>query len=236
MPWTRVPLGIVLPTMLAAAAPAPRQHAEAGRITVNLATLHVARLSTARSSGDSADSPFLLLSLLQTSTPSLTRRVPDDAPWRLRTDAAVPSTPLLSMALSPGDTACVLVSVMEREAPGSPRDTALASASAQQLRRSGAPLLGPASGILASSLGQLTPDGANWIGSVSLLVTNEAGTIHWRRMECVQYCSVLQGPPDAASGMVVAPAGGHPPAAIGVFELTGDSAIYHLAVSMTLTP
>jgi hypothetical protein len=65
--------------------------------------------------------------------------------------------------------------------------------------------------------------GAQWLGSASLLLTNEGGSIFWRRLDCVASCKVLTAP--AATAL---PSAGQPSA--GVLEFTGSGGVYHLAL------
>ena len=74
---------------------------------------------------------------------------------------------------------------------------------------------------LASALSPITNAGAHWIGSASLLVTNENGNVYWRALDCITTCKVLKGPAGALE-----PKGGRPMA--GVVELSGDGGTYHL--------
>ena len=76
----------------------------------------------------------------------------------------------------------------------------------------------------------LVKQGANWLGSVSLLVTNEGGAIYWRRLDCVMSCRVLTGPATTAL-----PATGGQPFASTV-ELSGNGGTYHLALRASRAP
>jgi len=71
--------------------------------------------------------------------------------------------------------------------------------------------------------------GAHWLGSASLLITNEEGAIFWRRLECVASCRVLNAPASTAL-----PATAAQPLA-GVVELSGSGGTYHLALRAART-
>jgi hypothetical protein len=71
--------------------------------------------------------------------------------------------------------------------------------------------------------------GAHWIGAVSLLLTNEGGSVFWRRLDCVASCKVLSAP--AASPLPAAAA----QAFAGVVELSGSGGTYHLALRANRT-
>jgi hypothetical protein len=76
--------------------------------------------------------------------------------------------------------------------------------------------------VLISVLENGSGHDARSIGSMTLLIANEAGTIFWRRLECVASCQVLNAPASTA----LTAAGGPP----GVVELTGSGGTYHLAL------
>ncbi|HEU4996449.1 MAG TPA: hypothetical protein VFT29_16650 [Gemmatimonadaceae bacterium] len=79
--------------------------------------------------------------------------------------------------------------------------------------------------VLENAQWQLS--GAHWLGSVSLLLTNEGGSVFWRRLDCVASCKVLSGP--ATTALPATPA---PPFA-GVVELSGNGGTYHLALRVS---
>ena len=76
--------------------------------------------------------------------------------------------------------------------------------------------------VLVSVMENGSGHDARTIGSLSLLIANEAGTVFWRRLECVTSCKVLNAPATTA----LTAAGGPP----GVVELTGSGGTYHLAL------
>jgi hypothetical protein len=67
------------------------------------------------------------------------------------------------------------------------------------------------------------------LGSATLLLTNEGGTMYWRALECVETCKVLSG--SAATNF--AARGGRPVA--GVVELSGSGATYHMQLQAQRT-
>jgi hypothetical protein len=71
--------------------------------------------------------------------------------------------------------------------------------------------------------------GARWLGSVSLLLTNEGGSVFWRRLDCVASCKVLSAP--ATTALPAAPTS----AFAGVVELSGSGGTYHLALRANRT-
>ena len=83
-------------------------------------------------------------------------------------------------------------------------------------------------------LAPLTTHGTNWLGSASLLLTNEGGTTYWTSLDCVATCTVLRSP--ATPGTAGAPLQEATPQASGVVELSGASATYHLQVAVRRVP
>jgi hypothetical protein len=73
-------------------------------------------------------------------------------------------------------------------------------------------------------------EGAYLLGSVSLLLTNEAGTVYWRRLDCVASCKVLTGPGTTA----LPPATAQPFS--GIVEFSGGGGTYHLALRANRAP
>ena len=151
------------------------------KVQLTMATLHAAALTTPRAAGDSTDTPFLVFAVIGRSA-SKASVLPDTGQLSIRNDGAVGTRPLTELSLERGDSAQVLISVLEN---GGGHD-------------------------------------ARALGSLSLLITNEAGTVFWRRLECVTSCKVLNAP--AATSLTAA---GGPP---GVVELSGSGGTYHLAL------
>ena len=73
--------------------------------------------------------------------------------------------------------------------------------------------------VLENATSQIA--GAHWIGSASLLLTNENGSVFWRRLDCVASCKVLTAP--ATTALSTQAFG-------GVVELSGNGGTYHLAL------
>jgi hypothetical protein len=76
----------------------------------------------------------------------------------------------------------------------------------------------------------LVKQGANVVGSVSLLLTNEGGDVYWRRLDCVASCKVVQAPAKTAL-----PATNGQPLGSTV-ELSGSGGTYHLALRASRAP
>jgi len=195
------------------------------RVSIDLATLHVAALTPSRGSGDVADSPFLLVSVLAPHERS-GMHLPAVGHWLLAQNAIVAPTPIEVVDLSPGDSARVVISVLEGESAESAPESAGLSASTELLARLAHPMVDSAEPALEAALDGLVRGGAHWIGSVSLLFTNEGGKAYWRRMDCARDCAVLQGLPEGAAGIqLVRPTN-------GVYELTGEGGTYHMQLSV----
>ena len=186
-------------------------------VRLSIATLHAAALTKARAAGDDTDSPFVLMSIIGPGGTIRASRVPTTGQLTIHLDEALGARPLTDLQLQPGDTVRLLVSVLEGNRVGQSEESKAASASTKALLEAGD---GRAS-ALASALSPITAAGAHWIGSASLLVTNENGNVYWRALDCITTCKVLKGPAGALE-----PKGGRPMA--GVVELSGDGGTYHL--------
>ena len=186
-------------------------------VRLSIATLHAAALTKARAAGDDIDSPFLLMSIIGPGGVIRASHVPTTGQLTIHLDEALGARPLTDLQLQPGDTVRLLVSVLEGNRVGQSEESKAASASTKALLEAGD---GRAS-ALASALSPITNAGAHWIGSASLLVTNENGNVYWRALDCITTCKVLKGPAGALE-----PKGGRPMA--GVVELSGDGGTYHL--------
>ena len=186
-------------------------------VRLSIATLHAAALTKARAAGDDTDSPFLLMSIIGPGGAIRASHVPTTGQLTIHLDEALGARPLTDLQLQPGDTVRLLVSVLEGNRVGQSEESKAASASTKALLEAGE---GRAS-ALASALSPITNAGAHWIGSASLLVTNENGNVYWRALDCITTCKVLKGPAGALE-----PKGGRPMA--GVVELSGDGGTYHL--------
>jgi hypothetical protein len=186
-------------------------------VRLSIATLHAAALTTARAAGDDTDSPFLLMSIIGPAGSIRASHVPTTGQLTIHLDEALGARPLTDLQLQPGDTARLLVSVLEGNRADESEESRAASASTNALLHAGDGRVS----ALASALSPITTAGAHWIGSASLLVTNESGTVYWRALDCIATCKVLKGPAGALE-----PKGGRPTA--GVVELSGDGGTYHL--------
>jgi hypothetical protein len=162
-----------------------RTSAPPEKVQLTMATLHAAALTTSRAAGDSTDAPFLIVSVSGPHTTTATI-LPESGPVSIRRDESIGARPLTELSLADGDSAHVLVSVLEN--------------AGEQVQ------------------------GAHWLGSVSLVVTNEGGAIYWRQLDCVASCKVLSAP--AATAL---PATGGK-AVGGIVELSGNGGTYHLAL------
>ena len=194
------------------------------RISLELATLHVAGLTSARTADDKTDAPYLLVSVLRTGGRTSVR-LPATGRWRLTEDAVVQPTVMDILELAPGDSARVVISVLESEATELAPEVAGATASTTALSAMAHPFLDPAGAAVAPVLVSLGQAGSRRIGVVSVLLTNEGGVTWWRRMECVEDCAVLKGlTPAAGASLATTTNGG--------FELNGAGGTYHLNLSL----
>ena len=187
------------------------------KVQLTIATLHAAALTTPRVAGDSTDAPFFLVEIVGPHNNSASI-LPRSAQPNIRLNEAVGARPLTELTLAQGDSVSVLVSVLENakvptSAEGAAAVTGARSASPAELSDHAKRLVAP-----------LVKAGANWIGSVNLLLTNENGAIFWRRLDCVASCSVLTGPATTAL-----PASAAQPSN-GVVEFSGNGGTYHLAL------
>ena len=199
-------------------APAP------SHVSISLATLHAAALTTARGSTDQADAPYFLVSVVGPRVSS-SARLPAGARFGIVNNGIVQPTELQRLELAPGDSVRVVISVLEAESGELAPETDAAKAATLALSGLPRPLLDPAGPALGPTVAGLQGAGAHWIGAVSLLLTNEGGSPYWRRMECAQDCEVLQGLPGAAGAALTGPVN-------GVFELRGAGGTYHMQLSL----
>jgi hypothetical protein len=162
-------------------------------VQLTIVTLHAASLTTARTAGDSTDAPFFVMSVVGPHMKS--GSILPDAGKSIRVNEQLGARPLTQLSLAAGDSVKVLVSVLENSS----------------VKSTDAPVVE-----------SLVKQGANLVGTVSMLVTNEGGAIFWRKLECVASCKVLNGPAATAVS-------GAQPAA-GVVELSGNGGTYHLAL------
>lgn len=86
---------------------------------------------------------------------------------------------------------------------------------------------------MSPTLAALTRRGAHWLGSASVLITNEAGSLHWRTLDCVQTGTVLNPPADPTSGSTLTAESKQPLG--GVVELSGSAGTYQMQLAAKRT-
>ncbi|MDB4875349.1 MAG: hypothetical protein JWM41_1795 [Gemmatimonadetes bacterium] len=220
-----VSVGVLLP-VLAAMSFRSAQHHVPAKIHLTLATLHAAALTAPRAATDSVDGPYFLVSVLGPRTKTETIHLPESGHLHIRRGEALGTRPLVDLSLEPGDTVRLLVSVLEGAKVQGTDEAAAAAASTEALSQPAA----ARAGAVSSALAPITKDGAHWLGSATLLLTNERGTTYWRALECVATCKVLSG---ATATAFAAPSGA--PVA-GVVELSGAGGSYHMQLQGRLAP
>ena len=196
--------------------------APAAAVHMTMATLHAAALTTPTGSGDTDDAPYLLVSVLGPGADSASLHLPSTGHLSIHLDEALGAGPLVDLSLQPGDSVRLLVSVLEGKPVRLPDETLAAASSTKAL---GQPPADRAT-ALGTALAPVTQQGAHWIGSAALLITNENGAIYWRGLDCIATCKVLNPP----AGADLVP--GAKPVA-GVVELTGGGGTYHLQLQGT---
>ncbi|MEO8624012.1 MAG: hypothetical protein ABI625_23235 [bacterium] len=199
-----------------------RPEVRSDKVQLTMATLHAAALTTSRAAGDSTDAPFLVMTVSGLQ-PRLSAILPDSGRSSIRANQAVGVHSLTELALAQGDSVQVLISVLENATSRTPQTPSPTSA-AKKSTASASQQLDEATRLVAP----MVKDGAHWIGSASLLLTNEGGAIYWRRLDCVASCKVLNGPAAAALPSTKG--------APGVVELSGSGGTYHLALQANRTP
>lgn len=216
---------IALPPVEAASAPESSQntqHSRSADVQVGMATLHVAALSEARSTRDSSDSAFLIVTTLGAGTSGASQQFPSgQRHWTMRFDQVQASPILSTIALGASDSVRLLVTLLEGNQANVADEAAAGSALAKLRMSAGAPMKTD----IASALAPLTRAGVHWIGTSTLLLTNSDGKTIWRAAECVATCSVVNSL--VQSGGSNLPVGAATPLNT-VFELTGSKATYHL--------
>jgi hypothetical protein len=202
-----------------------RTSAPAERVQLTIATLHAAELTSSRAPGDSTDAPFFVVSIVGPNASSASI-LPDSAPRSIRRDEALSARPLTQLSLTGGDSVQVLVSVLENSKAQAADNATIAATSAKARAASASEQIDQATRLVAP----LVKQGANLLGSVSLLVTNEGGAVYWRRLDCVVSCRVLSGPATTA----LPATGGQ--AFASTVELSGNGGTYHLALRASRAP
>ena len=224
MQWHPVGLSLLGVLLAPAAAPGPA-HAPA-RLQLTVATIHAAALTAPRGATDSLDSPYLLVSRVGPGPNTATGRLPLDSHFAIRADQALGAQPLLTLELTPGDSVQLLLSLLEDPEVRLPEEAGLAETSAAVLAQPG----DRRGAALSTRVAPALPRGTQWLGSLTVLLTNEAGTLRWRALDCAVTCTVLAAPD--APEIVPAPA----PATGGVVELTGAGGTYHLNLRAQRVP
>lgn len=194
-------------------------------VHVSVATLHAAALTSPREATDSVDAPYFLASIAGPSSSSSTIQLPASGHLIIHEDEALGARTLVDLHLQPGDSVRLLVSVLEGKKIQSTEEAAAAKASTAALLQPSA----ARASIVTTALKPVVAMGAaHWLGSVTLLLTNEGGTTYWRGLECVSTCKVLSGAGAAAvaSGKGVA----------GVVELSGSGGTYHMQLQGQRAP
>jgi hypothetical protein len=204
------------------------------RVSLDLTTLHAAALSKARGPADSTDAPYLLLSVVGSTGRTETRTIPAAGHWSLALDGAIGVTPITTFDLEPGDSIRVLLNVLEDRAT-SPQELEIATAATRMTAERRTFSNAPAAGALSAALAPLVTRGAHWLGTVSLLLTNDGGTTNWTRLDCVSSCSISRSP-IGTGGQVAMLESTSTRAVTGVVELSGASATYHLQVGLRRMP
>jgi hypothetical protein len=213
-----VRLIVLLPLLSFTSHPRVQTHA-AAKLRLTVATLHAAALTAPRAATDSVDGPYYLVSILGPRTKTETIHLPASGHLVIHRDEALGARQLVDLSLEPGDSVQLLISVLEGKEVKSSDEAAAAVASTKALSQS----IDARRATIASALSPIIAnDRAHWLGSATLLLTNENGTLYWRSLECVTTCKVLSGSTDTAiptrSGAGVA----------GVVELSGSGGTYHM--------
>ncbi|MBK8006853.1 MAG: hypothetical protein IPK12_24055 [Gemmatimonadetes bacterium] len=201
MPVSSVALSLIS-VLLAPTTDPDSLHAPA-RLQLTVATIHAAALTAPREAADSLDSPYLLVSRVGPGRTTATGRLPLDAHFAIRADQALGAEPLLTLELAPGDSVQLLLSLLENPEVRLADEGHLAEASAAVLAQPG----DRRGAELSTRVAPALPRGTQWLGSLTVLLTNEAGTLRWRALDCAVTCGVLDAP-EAAEIVLSAGAGG----------------------------
>lgn len=196
------------------------------KVRVTLATLHAASLTTPRALTDSVDGPYFLVSILGPQAKTETIHLPAAGHLTIHQDEALGARQLVDVSLNTGDSVRLLVSVLEGKKVQGSDEAAAAAASTQALSQ---PAATRAKTISSALSPVITKQEAHWLGSATLLLTNEGGTTYWRALECVSTCKVLSGGATTAF-----PTGGATLA--GVVELSGAGGTYHMQLQGRRAP
>lgn len=216
----------LLGTLLGLLGGAPASRPSAATIKVDIATLHAAALTKARTSTDASDGAYLLVSIVGPGSTSESVHLPDGAHVTLQENQAIAPMKLSTFVLEPGDSVRMVVSILEADQLSLPEELQAAVATTSAMSASRAK---PGADLVTTALAPLTALQAHWIGSASLLLTNEGGTARWSGFDCLKSCSVLQPVSEGAL------AENATRAAAGVVEMSGSAGTYHMQVTMKRT-
>jgi len=214
---------VFIPVLGVLAARVASRHA-ATPVRLSVATLHAAALTSPRAPNDSLDHPYLLVAIAGSHGQTSTIHLPESGHFQISHGEALAAGPLTDVRLEPNDSIRVLISVLAGPTMRSADEDSAARAS-REVSRAGASVRLKE---LFAALFPVTSRGDHWLGSALLLVTNENGTPYWRTLECVATCKVLTPPGPRALG-TDAPV-------VGVVELSGGGATYHLQVHAARAP
>ena len=203
------------------------------QLALDLTTIHAAVLSSARSPADSADTPYLLVSILGTGGRTQAHALPAGGHWTMRGNEAITGMSIATISLEPGDSVRVLLSVLE-DSVAHPEELQAATATSSAMASVSALQTPPLPSLVTRTLAPLTSRGAYWLGSASLLLTNEGGTTYWTSLDCIASCVVVRPPAQGGSRAVLAESAAQP--ASGLVELSGASGTYHFLVALRRVP
>ena len=206
----------------------PSRNAPA-EVQLDMATLHAAALSAARTPRDTLDAPFLLVTVFGPGGTQASKQMPSaNKHWMIRKDEAKGAAPLTSLTIAPGDSVRVLFTLLEGDQVNAADESTAGTALSKLKLNSDAKNASQNSSAVASTLTPLTSRGAHWLGSATMLLTNERGKTYWRALDCVSTCAVSNSPVQASGSEVAAQSADGLSA---ILELNGNAATYHLKVT-----
>ncbi|MEO7996344.1 MAG: hypothetical protein ABI852_02805 [Gemmatimonadaceae bacterium] len=195
------------------------------QVQLDMATLHAAALTKARTTRDSADAPYLFVTVFGPGKANMSMQMPATSQhWAIRQDEAKGAAPLTSITVEPGDSVRVLFTLLEADQVSATEETTVA----RSLTKLPNAMMNSATAI-APQLMPLTTLGAQWIGSAMMLLTNEGGKTYWRALDCVSTCKVSNSPVKSTNESELTTNAKN--ALAGVLELNGNAATYHLQVT-----
>ncbi|MBK6779818.1 MAG: hypothetical protein IPG75_09630 [Gemmatimonadetes bacterium] len=176
-------------------APAP------SHVSISLATLHAAALTTARGSTDQADAPYFLVSVVGPRVSS-SARLPAGARFGIVNNGIVQPTELQRLELAPGDSVRVVISVLEAESGELAPETDAAKAATLALSGLPRPLLdpaGPALGPTVAGLRAPAPTGSAPCRSCSPTRGGARTGAGWNAPRTARCCRGSRAPPGPPS-------------------------------------